>query len=118
MKRLIIAGLVLSLVLYASSVFAAAGWGNYYVKATGPYSTAYKSIGQLHLIKLVSVNGGSATYFRLAEERQDKFLAVALSAMSSGAPVRVYIEKLFSNGHWSDYVVTSMFMGETVEDLN
>lgn len=112
MKKLFLTGLVFGIVLFASMAFAD-GWANYYVKATGPYT----GIGKLTLIKLEPVTGGTATYFRLQADREKEFLAVALTGLSMGAPVRVYIQKLFSNNHWSDFVVTTMYVAETVNDL-
>jgi hypothetical protein len=117
MKKLFLTGLVLGMVLFSSAAFAD-GWANYYVKASGPYYTTFAGIGQLTLIKLEPVAGGAATYFRLQADREKEFLAIALTGLSTGSPVRVYIQKLFSNNHWSDFVVTTMFIGETVSDLS
>lgn len=117
MKKLFLTGLILGMVLFSSAAFAD-GWANYYVKASGPYYTTFAGIGQLTLIKLEPVTGGPATYFRLQADREKEFLAIALTSLSTGSPVRVYIQKLFNNSHWSDYVVTTMFVGETVGDLS
>jgi len=117
MKKLIITGLVFSILLFASSAFAE-GWGNYYVKATGPYEGPSAVLGKMSLVKLQPVAGGNSIYFRVLADRENEILAVALSALSLNAPVRVYIKKLYNNTHWSDFVVTSMFVGETVKDLS
>lgn len=118
MKKLFLTGLVFGIVLFTSIAFAD-GWANYYVKATGPYQTSFAGIGKLTLIKLAPVTGtGAATYFRLQADREKEFLAIALTALSTGSPVRVYIQKLFLNNHWSDFVVTTMFIGENVIDLS
>lgn len=117
MKKLFLTGLVFGIVLLSSAAFAD-GWGNYYVKATGPYQTTNAVLGKIMLIKLAPVDGGTpASYYRLAEDRENEFLATALTALSTGSPVRVFFQKLFSNNHWSDYVITSMFVAENVGDF-
>jgi hypothetical protein len=116
MKKLFLTGLVLGMVLFSSAAFAD-GWANYYVKAAGPYGVS-AALGQMILIKLAPVEGGAVKYFRLEADREKEFLAIALTALSTGSPVRVYIQKLFSNNHWSDFVVTTMFIGESVTDLS
>ena len=118
MKKLFLSGLVFGILLVAST--ASAGWGTFYVKAAGPYQTTNAVLGEMILIKLAPAPGTPVpeAYYRLKSERENEFLAIALTALSTGSPVRVYIQKLFSNNHWSDFVVTTMFVGETVGDLS
>ena len=117
MKKLFLSGLVFGILLVASTAFA--NWGNYYVKAAGPYQTTNAALGEMILIKLDPAPGtpGAEAYFRLKPERENEFLAIALTALSTGSPVRAFIQQLFSNNHWSDFVVTTMFVGETLTDL-
>lgn len=117
MKKMLIGVLVVSVVLCASSAFAA--WANYYVKATGPYASAsFPAVGQIMMVKLSPAAGGTGTYFRIDQVAQKEILAVALTAMSTGSPVRANIEQTHSNSHWSDYSVKTLFMGNSIDDLN
>ena len=109
MKKLFISAVVFSLVLFATSVLAG-GWANFYVKTVGPYQT-------IDLVKLEPYSGGAGIYYRLKADRANELLATALTAITTGNPVRAYIEKIADTGHWSDYEVQSMFMGASVDDL-
>lgn len=117
MKKIImITVLLVSFVFCASSTFAA--WANYYVKVAGPYkSSAWPAVGQIMAVKLEPAAGGTAYYYRIKAEVENEILAVALTAMSNGNPVRANIEKTHSNGHWSDYSVLTLFAGESLGDL-
>lgn len=117
MKKLIFGVLIISITFCASSAFAA--WANYYVKTAGPYeSSSFPAVGQIMSIKLEPAAGGTACYFRISADFQNEILAVALTALSCGNPVRANIELTHSNGHWSDYSVMTLFIGDTLGDLN
>jgi hypothetical protein len=109
MKKILFLLLVLGMALYSSAAFGA--WGNYYVKSTGPYeSSSFPSVGQIMAVQLEPVGGGSASYFRIDADVENELLAVALTAVSTGQPIRANIEVTHSNGHWSDYSVLTMFI--------
>ena len=117
MKKIIFGVLVISLVFCASSAFAA--WANYYVKTAGPYeSSNFPLVGQIMSVKLEPAEGGTGTYFRISADFQNEILAVALTALSNGNPVRANIEMTHSNGHWSDYSVLTLFVGDSLSDLD
>lgn len=117
MKKLLIGVLAVSLILCASS--AIAGWDNFYVKTTGPYeSSAFPAVGKIMSVKLEPAEGGTGSYYRISADTQNEILAVALTAISSDLPVRANIEKTHSNGHWSDYSVMTLFVGNSLGDLN
>ena len=117
MKKIALGVLIVSLVFCTSSAFA--GWANYYVKTTGPYqSSAFPAVGKIMSIKLEPAAGGTASYFRISADYQNEILAVALTALSLEKPVRANIELTHSNGHWSDYSVLTLFIGDSLDDLN
>ena len=118
MKRLLIFLLVAGMVLISSQSFAQGGWGNFYVKSAGPYeSSAFPAVGSIDQVRLESVDTGTAYYFRVRDSKSSEILATALTALSSGKPVRANIEKNHNNAHWSDYEIMSLFVGDTLSDL-
>ncbi len=116
MKKVLIGLLAVSLVLCASSVFA--GWANYTVKCAGPYeSSSFPSVGQIMCVQLEPIAGGASNYYRIKADVSNELLAVALTALSSGLPVRANIEQNYSNGHWSDYEVLTLFIYDSTDSL-
>jgi hypothetical protein len=116
MKKLILTLLVVGLVLYATSAFA--GWGNYDVVSTGPYeSSAFPAVGQIMSVQLKPIGGGAAIYYRIKANVANELLAVSLTALSNGNPVRANIEYNYANGHWSDYEVITIFIYDSVASL-
>jgi len=116
MKKLMFVVLVLCLTLYATASIA--GWANYYVKCTGPYeSSSYPAVGQIMSVQLEPIAGGTANYYRINADVANELLAVALTAVSSGLPVRANIELNYSNGHWSDYEVMTLFIYDSESSL-
>ena len=116
MRKIMFTLLVVSLALCATSAFAA--WANYNVKSTGPYeSSAWPAVGQIMCVQLEPVAGGTANYFRIKADVANELLAVCLTAVSSGLPVRANIELNYANGHWSDYEVMTMFIYDSAASL-
>ena len=102
--------------MYATSAFA--GWANYNVKSTGPYeNSSFPAVGQIMAVQLEPVAGGSANHYRIKADVANELLAVALTAVSAGLPVRANIELNYSNGHWSDYEVLTMFVYDSATSL-
>lgn len=106
-------------VLLLFSSLALAGWGNYYVVAAGPYEnpTLFPEIGKIMSVQMKPVGGSTVTFFRLDSTIQNELLAVALSCLSTGQPVRANIEHNYSNGHWSDYEVLTLWMYDSESSL-
>ncbi|MDZ7761270.1 MAG: hypothetical protein U5L00_13585 [Desulfovermiculus sp.] len=74
-------------------------------------------LGSIDQVRLQPAGGGDGFYLRIRAEKSSEILATALTALSSGKPVRANIEKNYNNGHWSDYVVMSLFIGDSLDDL-
>ena len=116
MKKFTCILLVFAAVLFATNSLA--GWGNFYVKSAGAYeSSAYPEVGSIDMARLQPADGGDGIYFRVNASKSSEILATALTALSSGKPVRANIEDHYDNGHWSDYVIMSLFIGDSLSDL-
>jgi hypothetical protein len=62
------------------------------------------------MVQLEPIGGGPVSFFRIDADKQNEILAVALTAVSTGQPVRANIELTHSNGHWSDYSVLTLWI--------
>jgi len=116
MRKISLILTLFGLILFATPAFA--GWANYYVIAAGPYeNTSVPAVGKIMSVQLQPVAGGSVTFFRLDSSIENVLMAVALTAVSTGQPVRANIEHNYSNLHWSDYEVITLWLYDSAASL-